>query len=139
MKLQTYLTFNGNCEEAMTFYKDVLQGEFTTMMRFSEAPPSAFEVPAEYQNQVMHCTLEAQGATLMASDTIEPDKLNMGSNYSLSVGAESEAQGAQIFNQLGEGGQVVMPYEDAFWGGKFGMLVDKFGIQWMVSSDHKPE
>ncbi len=139
MTIQAYLTFNGNCEEAMGFYKDVLNGEFTTMMRFSEAPPGAFSVPEEYQNQVMHCTLEAQGAVLMASDTMEPDKLNVGSHCSLSIGVKTEDEGAAIFNQLSEGGHVAMPFEDAFWGGKFGMLVDRYGIQWMVSSEHKPE
>ncbi len=140
MKLESYLTFAGNCEEAMNFYKGVLGGEFQTLMRFGEAPPDAFEVPEEHKNLIMHCTLITRGCTLMASDTIEPEKLTVGSNYSLSVGIADENEASSIYDQLSEGGQVIMPYDDAFWGGKFGMLIDKFGIQWMVSGgEHKTE
>ncbi len=138
MKLNTYLTFNGTCEEAMNFYKNIFNGEFTTFMRFEDAPADAFPVADEHKNLVMHCTLEFDGATLMASDTNEPEHLVTGSNYHLSINA-SEAQGEATFNALSNGGNIMMPYTDVFWGGKFGMLVDKFGIQWMVSSDHKPE
>ncbi|MDC8005678.1 VOC family protein [Aureisphaera galaxeae] len=138
MKLNTYLTFNGNCEEAMNFYKEILNGEFTTFMRFGEAPPNAFPVADEHKDLVMHCTLEFGEATLMASDTNQPEHLVTGSNYHLSIGTDV-TKGEAAFNALSEGGQILMPYADVFWGGKFGMLVDKYGIQWMVSSDHKPE
>ena len=138
MRLNSYITFKGNCEDAMNFYKDVLGGEFTTFMRFKETPPDAFPVPDFAKDLVMHCTLEFSGCTLMASDTIEEDKLKIGSNTSLSVNAGDDEASA-IYNGLLVGGQSIMPFEEAFWGGKFGMLVDKFGMQWMVSSEHKSD
>ena len=137
MKLNTYLAFKGNCEDAMNFYKDVLDGEFTTFMRFSEAPPGTMEVPESMKNMVMHVTLESRGCTLMASDNIQ-EHMKVGNNFSLSINLSDDEEASAVFNSLAEGGQVIMPYENAFWGGKFGMLLDKFGVQWMVSSDHKP-
>lgn len=141
MKLETYLTFGGNCEEAMNFYKDVLGGDFTMMMRFDEMPPDVFPVPENKKDLIMHCTLVTdKGCTLMASDTLELDKLTIGSNYSISIGTPDENEGASMYENLSAGGHTIMPYENAFWGGKFGMFVDKFGIQWMVSGGgEKPE
>ncbi len=138
MKLNAYLTFNGECENAMNFYADVLNGELTMMSRFSEMPPSVAEIPESAKNLVMHSTLNLGNFDLMASDTIEPERLNTGNHCSLSVNVDAADEAADVFNSLAEGGIVTMPFEDAFWGGKFGMLTDKFGIQWMVSSAHKP-
>ncbi|NND51317.1 MAG: glyoxalase/bleomycin resistance/extradiol dioxygenase family protein [Flavobacteriaceae bacterium] len=137
MRLNSYITFNGNCEDAMNFYKDIFDGEFTTYMRFHEAPGDAFPVPDFAKDLVMHCTLEFSDCTLMASDTLNGDELKVGTNISLSINA-AENEAASIYNSLLEGGQSLMPFEDAFWGGKFGIIRDKFGIQWMVSSEHKP-
>ena len=106
------------------------------MSRFQDAPEGSFPVPDAFKEQVMHCTLAAKGATIMASDTIEPDQLKYGTNSSLSVGIDDAEEAEAIFNGLAQEGQVLMPYEDAFWGGKFGMAVDKFGIQWMVSGGY---
>ncbi len=138
MKLSTYLNFNGTCEEAMNFYKKVFGGELTTFMRFADAPPDAFPVPEEHKHLVMHCTLEFGTTRLFASDTLEPEQLVMGNNYHISIGTNIE-EGEATFNALSNGGQIIMPYAEVFWGGKFGMLKDKFGIQWMVSSDHEPQ
>jgi len=134
MQLNTYLAFNGNCEEAMRFYEDVLSGEIKLMMRFSEAPPGEFPVTEEMKNQIMHCSLEFNGCTILASDNTQS---NPGNNFSLSLGSDDEEQAVKIFNSLLEGGSIIMPFDTVFWGGKFGMLVDKFGIQWMMSTDHK--
>jgi len=136
MKLNPYITFAGDCEAAINFYKEVLDGEITVLMRFKEAPPEVFVVADEHKDLIMHCTLEFHGCSLLASDTIELDKHIVGSNHSLSINVKSVEEGATIFNQLLEGGQPIMPFADAFWGGKFGMLVDKFGVQWMISSEH---
>ena len=136
MQLNPYLAFNGNCEQAMRFYEDVLGGEIKLMMRFSEAPPEAFPVSEAMKNQIMHCTLEFNGCTLLASDNMQS---NHGNNFSLSINADDEEQAIKIFDSLLEGdGKTIMPFESVFWGGKFGMLVDQFGIQWMISTDHKP-
>ncbi|WP_299556255.1 VOC family protein [Seonamhaeicola sp.] len=136
MKAHTYLHFNGNCETAMNFYKDVLDGTMTTFMRFGEAPEEAFKAPDFAQNWVMHCTLEFGGTLLMASDYLSQDQdFVSGSNFAVSISVDDEAQGQAICDSLAEGGKLMMPFMDAFWGGKFGMLQDKFGVHWMVSCD----
>ncbi|MFD2824076.1 VOC family protein [Lacinutrix iliipiscaria] len=133
MNLNPYLAFNGNCEEAIRFYEDVLGGEITMMMRYGEAPPEYFPVSDDMKNLVMHCTLEFNGCTFFASDNMES---NAGNNFSMSIDADEEEQAVKIFESLLEGGQAIMPFDNVFWGGKFGMLVDKFGVQWMVSVGH---
>lgn len=138
MKLQSYLAFNGNCEEAINFYKDVFDGEIVMMSRFKDMPEDAMCVPAEALDLIMHCTLKFQDCNLMASDTIDSQNFNQGNNYSISVNVPNEEEASSVFNGLSNQGQIIMPFAPAFWGGKFGMLVDKYGVQWMVSSEHKP-
>ena len=137
MKADTYIQFNGNCESAMNYYKEVLDGELTVLMRFSEAPPETMQVPEGAKDLIMHSTLSFDGCIIMGSDTIGPPLVE-GNNFSVSIGTD-EVRAEKIYNSLMESGTSIMPFEAAFWGGKFGMLKDKFGIQWMVSSDHKPE
>lgn len=139
MQLQSYLAFNGNCEQAMNFYKDIFDGEITMLSRFKDMPEDAMCVPEEAHDLVMHCTLQFRDCILMASDTVDVQNFNQGNNYSISVNVTDEDEAAAIYAGLSENGQVVMPFAEAFWGGKFGMLVDQFGIQWMVSSGHKEE
>lgn len=136
MKLNPYLTFNGNCEEAMNFYRDILDGEITIMSRFEDAPQDEFPIPEFAKKLIMHCTLEFKGCSIMASDTTEPDKFEIGSNITLSINAGDFDEGSGIFSSLLEGGHAIMPFQDVFWGGQFGMLVDKYGVQWMVSTNH---
>ncbi len=137
MKLNPYLTFNGNCEEAMNYYKDILGGEFLVQMRFSEAPPE-IPFPDELKDKIMHTTLQFSGCSILASDSGQGE-VNQGNANHLSINVDSEEEALAIFKGLAENGQVAMPFETVFWGGKFGMLVDKYGVQWMVSTDHKPE
>jgi len=139
MQLQSYLAFKGNCEEAINFYKDVFDGEVVTLMRFKDAPKEVMSVEDAYKEQIMHVTLKFQDCILMASDYIHEQPFVNGNNYSISVNVKDEEEASAIFTSLAEGGFVAMPFEDAFWGGKFGMLIDQFGVQWMVSSEHKPD
>ncbi|MCO4822304.1 MAG: glyoxalase/bleomycin resistance/extradiol dioxygenase family protein [Flavobacteriaceae bacterium] len=134
MKLSPYVAFKGNCEEVIAFYTDVLGGEVKQMMRYKEAPPEAFEVTEAMENLIMHCTIEFRGQTLMVSDNMTPH-MTPGNNMSLSINTDEEAA-YTMFHSLLEGGQQIMPFADAFWGGKFGMLIDKFGIQWMFTAGH---
>lgn len=134
MQLNPYIAFKGDCEEAINFYKDVLDGEITQFMRFSDAPEGAFQYPDSAKNLVMHCTLVFNDCILLASDNIG-DQMKAGNNFSLSINADDEEQALAIFNSLLDGGVAIMPFDAVFWGGKFGMLIDKFGIQWMVSSN----
>jgi PhnB protein len=135
MKCDVYLTFDGNCEEAMNFYKEVLNGEFTVMMRYADGPPEYRVKGAE--DKLMHTTITfGDGCELKASDTLHKTVVK-GNSYTVSIMADDEAHGEKIFNGLsGNGGTVEMPFQKVFWGGRFGNLVDQFGVQWMISSPH---
>jgi len=137
MKLHSYISFQGNCEEALNFYKDILNAEVTTLMRFNEAPKEVMQVPEEAKQLIMHATLEFDGNSLMMSDHMNPE-FSRGNSYSLSINA-TEDKATSIYNRLLDGGSVIMPLKEAFWGGKFGMLVDTYGVQWMFTTEHNPD
>lgn len=133
--LNPYLNFNGNTEEAFNFYKSVFGREFIALQRFKDTP-MADKIASADQDKIMHVALPiGQGNILMATDALESmgQKLTVGNNISLSLEADSEAEADKLFGALGAGGQVTMPLEKAFWGAYFGMVTDKFGIQWMVN------
>lgn len=137
--VNTYLTFNGNCEEAFNFYKSVFGGDFAYIGRFGEMPEGdGYSVPEADKNKIMHVGLPIGNTILMGSDTGGDwaAKLIEGNNFSVSVNTESKEEADRIFNGLTAEGQITMPMEDTFWGAYFGMLTDKFGIQWMVNFDH---
>jgi PhnB protein len=132
--ISPYLTFNGNCEEAFNFYKSVFGGEFSTKMTFKDAPPGQPLGPGD-EKRLMHVSLPVgKGPELMGSDSTSAyGDVAIGGNFSISVNADDEKDADRIFNGLSAGGKVVMPMQKVFWGSYFGMLTDKFGIQWMVS------
>ena len=140
-----YLTFNGNCEEAFNFYKSVFGGDFPYVGRFGEMPQGDASpgedgkgVTEEDANRIMHISLPiSQETMLMGSDTGGEwaSSYQPGNNFSISVNAENRAEADTLFAGLSAGGQVTMPLADMFWGAYFGMLTDKFGINWMVSYD----
>jgi PhnB protein len=131
-----YLHFNGNAEEAFTFYRSVLGGEFETFQRFSDVPA---EVPSPESDsrKIMHAALPISKETVLMGCDV-PDSMPPvipGTNFAISVQTTSEAETERIFQALSAGGKVTMPLEKAFWGAYFGMFTDKFGIQWMVNYD----
>ena len=134
-----YLTFDGECEAAFTFYQSVLGGETPMWNRFGEMPPQEGMPPLseEHKNRIMHVTLPISNETmLMGSDTMPGMNVcTKGNNFSISLNAQSRAEAEKLFNGLSEGGNVTMPLQDTFWGAYFGMWEDKFGIQWMVNYD----
>lgn len=136
-----YLTFNGNCEEAFNFYKSVFGGEFAFVGRFKDMPadPNHPPIPDSEKNKLMHISLPVSKETvLMGSDSSEAfGKVTVGTNFSISVNTSSEEEARKIFNGLAAGGKVTMPLDKTFWAPLFGMLTDKFGIQWMMSLEHK--
>lgn len=137
IKINPYLNFNGNTEEAFNFYKTVFGGEFFRIQRFKETP-EAGRVPKEEQEKLMHVSLPiGKGNMLMATDALESmgQKMVAGNNFSLSLNVDSEAEADTLFAKLSAGGKVDMPLKKEFWGAYFGMLTDKFGIRWMVSHD----
>lgn len=132
-----YLTFNGNCEEAFNFYKSVFGGEFPYIGRFGEMPADsgAQANPAD-ASKIMHVSLPISKETvLMGSDTGGEWASNhkAGNNFSISVNADKHEDVERIFNGLAAGGTVTMPLGKTFWSSAYGMLTDKFGINWMVS------
>ncbi len=132
----TYLNFNGNCEEAFNFYKSVFGGEFTYMGRFDQMPESDdYTVPDADKNKIMHVSLPIGSSVLMGSD-VGGDwapSFKLGNNFSVSISADSKEEADKIFNALSAGGEVTMALENTFWGDYFGMLTDKFGVNWMMS------
>lgn len=134
-KLNPYLTFNGNCREAMTFYKDALHGELN-IQTFGDSP---MEVPPEQKDRVMHATLTFGDGIIMASDGMPENEVIFGNAVSLSIAAMSVKDGERIFNYLSTGGTIVMPWEKTFWSAMFGMCKDKFGIGSMVNVELNTE
>jgi len=128
--LNPYLSFKDNTREAMEFYKTVFGGKLT-MNTFKELHAS--QTPDE-DNKIMHSMLEADnGITFMASDTPDRMEYKVGTNYSMSLSGDNEAELKGYFEKLLVGGNVTMPLEKASWGDTFGMLVDKFGVPWLVN------
>lgn len=131
--INSYLNFNGNTEEAFNFYKSVFGSEFASIQRFKDTP-DADKMPADEQEKIMHVALPIGGNMLMGTDI--PGGMTpvvFGTNSSISVDAGSEDEGKNLFNALSSGGKVMMPFEKMFWGAFFGMITDKFGVQWMVN------
>ncbi len=134
-QVNPYLNFNGNTEEAFNFYKSVFGGEFVGLTRFKDTPEGA-KLNAREKEKLMHVSLPVgKNNVLMATDAIESlgHKLTTGNNFHLSIGADSKEEAEKFFNGLSAGGKTTMPLQDTFWGDYFGMLTDKFGIQWMIS------
>jgi PhnB protein len=135
--VNAYLTFDGNCEEAFSFYKSVFGGEFSYLGRFNEMPPQEGmpPMPDELGAKIMHVSLPLGNTVLMGCDTggdMGP-KLVVGNNISLSINTTSKEEADRLFNGLAVGGNVFMPMNQTFWGAYFGMFTDKFGINWMIS------
>ena len=134
MKLYPYLSFNGNCEEALNFYKEALNGEITQLGRYGDSPMQSSEA---IKDKVLHGRLQFGQMLIMASDAMDENNTRMGDNISLSVECETDDQLEQVFSKMSEGGKITMPLQDQFWGAKFGMLTDKFGIHWMFNCEKK--
>jgi PhnB protein len=133
MQIETYLFFDGRCEEAIEFYKRALGAEVTMLMRNKDAPeqPPPGMLPPGSENKVMHASLKIGDTRVMASDGHNRGKPSF-EGFSLSIAVKKEADADRIFGALSEGGQVQMPLGKTFFSPKFGMVKDKFGVGWMV-------
>lgn len=131
--VQSYLFFNGRCEEALEFYKSAIGAKVDMLMRFSESPepPPPGMVPPGHENKVMHASFHVGETMIMASDGCGESQAFQG--FSLSLGVATEEEADKYFNALAEGGKVEMPLDKTFWSPRYGMLTDKFGMGWMVS------
>ena len=124
-----YLTFSGNCREAIMFYKEALDGEIE-LMTFEGSP---VDVPENYKDMILHASLTIGNAIIMASDAMPNEEIVLGNAYNISISTPDAEKGEHFFKNLSAGGSIVMPFGDAFWDAKFGMLIDKFGIHWMIN------
>jgi len=128
----TYLNFDGNAGEAMRFYQKCLDAQLD-LQTFGDMPGGGG--PPGSANRVMHARLAKGDAVIMASDTMPGSKLTVGNNTFINIDCESPAEQDRFFNALAAGGKVMMPLQDTFWGARFGMLSDKFGVQWMLNCE----
>jgi PhnB protein len=133
MKINPYLNFNGQCAEAFRTYERVLGGRITFMQTHGESP-MADQVGPDWQDAVMHTTLEVGDQVIMGSDA-PPPYFEKPQGFSVSIVLGDPAEAERIFAGLSEGGQVRMPMQKTFWAERFGMCVDRFGIPWIVNCD----
>ena len=134
MKLNPYLNFEGNAEEAFRFYQSVFGGDLF-IQKMSDVP-GMDNLPENEKDYAMHVSIPiGDGQFLMASDCLDSrgQKLNMGNNNYISVTPDSREEADRIFNGLSAGGEIEMPMEDMFWGDYFGSFTDKFGVKWMIN------
>jgi PhnB protein len=135
--INPYINFNGNAEEAFTFYKSVFGGEFGKIIRFKDISSAEFPVPEKEANKIMRITLPIGKNILIANDVPEVlGRVNENENRSkISVSADSREEAERLFKGLSEGGTVEMPMGDSPWGSSFGMFRDKYGIEWTIECD----
>lgn len=138
--INIYLTFNGNCLEAFNFYKSLFGGDFPYVGKLGDMPPQEGmpPIPESEKNKIMHISLPISKETvLMGSDSSDAfgHATKIGNNFSISILTESKEEANRLFNGLSKGGKVNMPLNETFWGSYFGMLTDKFDINWMVNVD----
>ncbi len=133
-----YLNFNGNAAEALDFYAKALNGQIVHKQTFGETQAD-FPSPETHKDKIMHALFQAGDLRFMVSDCAPgAAPVTSGSNISLALNFSDEASIVQVFEAMTEGGIITMPLQDTFWGAKFGMLTDPFGINWMLNYD-KPK
>ncbi len=133
-----YLGFNGNCAEAMRFYEEVLGGKIKVMMSGAQSPMSA-QIPKEFADRILNAQLELPGGGFLYGGDAPahvPYEGIKGVTLALNYASVEEAE--SIFNALAQGGKVTMPFSPTFWAKKFGMLVDKFGVAWIINGELHP-
>ena len=132
MRMIPCLSFNGNCEAAFKYYERCFGGQ-VRMFTWGESP-MAEQTPAEWRGKIMHATLEAGDAVLMGADS-PPGYFAEPKGIHVTISLNDPAEAERIFTTLAENGQVTMPFHETFWAYRFGMLVDQFGIPWMVNCE----
>jgi PhnB protein len=130
MHFSPYLNFDGNCAEAMNFYKSVFGGKLD-VMRYRDVPQ--MPAPPSAGDRVMHAHLDVAGHSLMASDTMPGQPYGGMSNFGVTLAYDSVAEAKRVFEALSAGGKVGMPMEPTFWAEVFGMVTDRFGTPWLVN------
>lgn len=136
MKINAYLTFNGNCDAAMRFYAQALGGTLDPITTFGDSP-ACDHVPADYRDKIMHARLQVGDQVLMASDGMPTDSYDGIKGCAIALNVDSVAEAERAFKALSDKGNVIMPLDKTFWSASFGMLVDQFGVSWMINCERE--
>ncbi|WP_339833897.1 VOC family protein [uncultured Flavobacterium sp.] len=138
-QINPHINFNGNAEEAFTFYKSIFGGEFTKIVRFKDVSSPEFPIPAKEAHKIMHIALSIGKNRLIANDVPEIlGKVNENENRSkISISAESPEEAIKLYNGLSAGGKIEMPISESSDGTYFAMFRDKYGIEWMINYESK--
>ncbi len=133
MRMHPYLSFKGDCEAAFRFYEQCLGAHVGAMFRYG-GTPMADDVPADWSDKVMHASLTLGDQGLMGGD-VTPDRYEEPKGFSLALNMTSTADAERVFAELASDGRVVVPLEQTFWAVRFGMVVDRFGIPWLINCE----
>jgi PhnB protein len=133
MRINAYLSFPGTCREAFEFYASCLEGKITDMLTH-EGMPTGMPLPAGWGDKILHVQLVAGDNILMGSDT-PPDYYQAPAGFHVSISVDNAAAAEVAFGRLAAGGQIRMPLEETFWAVRFGMLVDRYGVPWMINCE----
>jgi PhnB protein len=133
MRINPYLSFKGDCEAAFTLYERCFGGQPAAIIRYAGSP-MADQVPADWQDKVMHGNVTVGDQILMGAD-VAPDSYEAPKGFSLSIQIKSTADAERIFQELAKDGKVLLALEETFWAARFGMVVDRFGIPWSINCE----
>lgn len=133
MQMHPYLSFQGNCEAAFQFYAQSLGGKLGSIFRYA-GTPLAEQVPADWQEKIMHGSVTVGGQVLMGAD-VAPGSYEEPKGFSLSLQIQGAAEAERVFHALAQNGRVVLPLEKTFWAVRFGMVVDRFGVPWLINAE----
>ena len=132
MKVQAYLAFSGNCQEALDFYGSIFDAQVNNRQTYAD---KKIDVPSSYRNQLQHAELKGKGVHIMAYDAAPDTPINHGNQIHMSVDVDSKEDAKNVFDQLSKGGQVHHDFREREWG-HFGRCTDRFGIGWMVNAEN---
>jgi PhnB protein len=133
MQMTTYVNFRGQCEDAFKFYETTLGAKIGPVFRYA-ATPLADDVPADWRNKIMHGSLTIGSNVLMADDAV-PGRYEQPQGFSLSLQMNDPSDAERVFDALAAEGRVVTPLGKTFWAARFGVVVDRFGIRWLINCD----
>lgn len=131
MKIQSYLSFNGNCQQALNFYQDIFGGEIKNVQTYEH---QEIDIPENFRNKWQHAEFKGKGFEFMAYDAAPDTPLNEGNKVCMSIDCSNEDEGRQVFDKLAEKGKVHTNWQKMSWGENYGRCSDQYGIQWMVNA-----
>ena len=135
MELNAYVSFKGDCEEAFECYEEILGAKRGLIFRYADSP-MADVVPGGWETKVMHGSVTIDGQRLEGAD-VPPERYEAPKGFSLSINVPTAGEAERLFKQLAEEGRVVYPIEKTFWSERFGMVIDRFGVPWMINCENR--